>query len=207
MLQNEARRVRAVFINPGVMTHQLRLMSESFLCLAWLQSSLLPNSIYNLQSVLRKVKVNVSALTRQWTFGLFWWGDIFMQQTVPFQTAELVQLCCKRLCFVFTWHCSQQDIQICFSNHNLEWHVCDHFNRMCVAIFSSFQICYKFKIQLRSVRYDDTRPTERLECVHDPSLRGDRLHRASVHILSVAILGSDTQTSHCCCSVLFQRLP
>ncbi len=33
---------------------------------------------------------------------------------------------------------------------------------------------------------------ERLGCVHDPPLQRDRLHRASVYILSVAVLGSDT---------------
>ncbi len=34
---------------------------------------------------------------------------------------------------------------------------------------------------------------ERLECVHDPPLHRHRLHGASVHILSVAVLGSGTQ--------------
>ncbi len=32
---------------------------------------------------------------------------------------------------------------------------------------------------------------ERLQCVHDPPLDRHQLHRASVHILSVAVLGAD----------------
>ncbi len=50
---------------------------------------------------------------------------------------------------------------------------------------------------------------ERLECVHDPPLHRDRLHCASAHILSFAVLRSDTMTfffqpDHTgCCSVMF----
>ncbi len=34
---------------------------------------------------------------------------------------------------------------------------------------------------------------ERAECAHNPPLHRDRLHCASVHILSFAVVGSDTQ--------------
>ncbi len=37
---------------------------------------------------------------------------------------------------------------------------------------------------------------ERLECVHDPPLHRDCLHHVSVHILSVAVLRSNTQLNH-----------
>ncbi len=44
---------------------------------------------------------------------------------------------------------------------------------------------------------------EHLECVHDPPLHRDHLHRVSVHILSDVGLGSDTHCHTICCSVLF----
>ncbi len=67
--------------------------------------------------------------------------------------------------------------------------------KICLPVLTNFHqvTFFQFKVGVCDMMILDWEP---LECIHDPPLHRDRLHCVSVHILSVAVLGSDTMKLH-----------